>query len=118
MSEPRPPLSPADREAQRALLEDALAELATSGDPSRAGEVMRALDQYIEANRVAPSRESPVTDYEHREKQEIRWAFWFVIGGAVIATIILAILISGGGWAVALAIVAVWVLAIFALLNT
>ena len=43
-------LSRAEREAHRALLEDALAELADAPDPHRAAaDVMRALDSYMEA---------------------------------------------------------------------
>ena len=46
----RPPLSRAEREAHRAMLEEALARLPTPDDPERsASEVMRALDAYLEA---------------------------------------------------------------------
>ena len=73
---PQPP-SRADREAQRALLEDALSHLAGASDPDRAaGEVMRALDTYIESSggtALAP-RESPVTDFARQEQREVRWA--------------------------------------------
>jgi hypothetical protein len=121
MSDRRQPLSRAEREAHRALLEEALAELSGAADPERAaGEVMRALDSYIEATgggtALAP-REPPVTDFDRHEKTEIRWVMWVVLGGAIIATAIVAVLLSGG-WPAGLAIVAIWVLALFALLST
>jgi len=121
MSDRRQPLSRADREAHRAVLEEALAELSSAEDPERAaGEVMRALDSYMEATgggtALAP-REPPVTDFDRQEKTEIRWAMWVVLGGAILATAIVAVLLSGG-WPAGLAIVAIWVLALFALLST
>lgn len=121
MTDRRQPLPRAEREAHRVLLEEALAELAASPDPHRAaGDVMRALDSYIEATgggtALAP-RESPVTDYDRREKIEIKWTMWIVIGGAVIATAVVAVLLSGG-WPAGIAIVAIWLIALFALLST
>ena len=121
MTDRREPLSRAEREAHRAVLEEALADLAESPDPHRAAQdVMRALDSYMEASgggtALAP-RESPVTNYDRREKTEIRWAMWIVLGGAVAATAVVAVLLSGG-WQVGLAIVAIWVIALFALLST
>jgi hypothetical protein len=121
MTDRREPLSRAEREAHRALLEEALADLAASGDPHRAAaDVMRALDSYMEASgggtALAP-RETPVTNYDRREKTEIKWAMWIVLGGAVVATAVVAVLLSGG-WAAGLAIVAIWVIALFALLST
>ena len=121
MTNRREPLSRAEREAHRAVLEEALAELADAPDPHRAAaDVMRALDSYMEASgggtALAP-REPPVTDYNRREKVEIRWAFWIVLGGAVAATAVVAVLLSGG-WPAGLAIVAIWVIALFALLST
>jgi hypothetical protein len=121
MSDSRQPPSRAEREAQRALLEDALAELATASDPDRAaGEVMRALDAYMEASgagsALAP-REAPVTDYQRREQAETRWAMWLVLGGAVIATTVVAVTLSGG-WPAGLAIIGIWLVALFALTST
>jgi hypothetical protein len=121
MTDRREPLSRAEREAHRAVLEEALADLADAPDPHRAAQdVMRALDSYMEASgggtALAP-RESPVTDYDRREKVEIRWAMWIVLGGAVAATAVVAVLLSGG-WPAGLAIVAIWVIALFALLST
>ena len=121
MTDRREPLSRAEREAHRAVLEEALAELADAPDSHRAAaDVMRALDSYMEASgggtALAP-REPPVTDYDRREKVEIRWGFWIVLGGAVAATAVVAVLLSGG-WPAGLAIVAIWVIALFALLST
>jgi hypothetical protein len=117
---PRPP-SRADREAHRALLEEALAELVGSPDPERAaGEVMRALDSYMEATgggTALSPREPPVTDFDRREKVEVRWATWIVIGGAVLGTVVIAIVLAGG-WPAAVAIIAIWILALAALLST
>ncbi|HEX2503095.1 MAG TPA: hypothetical protein VHK00_04065 [Miltoncostaeaceae bacterium] len=121
MTDRREPLPRAEREAHRALLQEALAELADSSDPNRsAADVMRALDSYMEASgggTALSPRETPVTDYARREKTEIRWAMWIVLGGAVAATAVVAVLLSGG-WPVGLAIVAIWVIALFALLST
>ena len=121
MTDRREPLSRAEREAHRAVLEEALADLADAPDPHRAAQdVMRALDSYMEASgggtALAP-REPPVTDYDRREKVEIRWAMWIVLGGAVAATAVVAVLLSGG-WPAGLAIVAIWAIALFALLST
>jgi len=121
MSDRRQPLSRAEREAHRALLQEALADLPTASDPDRAAsEIMRALDSYIEATgggtALAP-REPPVTDFDRREKTEIKWAMWIVLGGAIIATAVVAVLLSGG-WPAGLAIIAIWVIALFALLST
>lgn len=115
--------SPADREAQRALLEDAIAELAASPaapDARRAAaDVMRALDSYIESStrHAVVSREAPVTDYAAREEREIKWAMWLVLGGAALATAVVGIVFSGG-WPVAIAIVAIWVVALATLAST
>jgi hypothetical protein len=121
MTDRREPLSRAEREAHRALLEEALVELGSSADPDRAAaDVMRALDSYLEASgggTALSPREPPVTDYDRREPTEIRWVLWIVLGGAVIATIVVAILLSGG-WPVGLAIVAIWLVALIALIST
>jgi hypothetical protein len=119
--ERRVPLSRADREAHRAVLEEALVELAGASNPEHAaGEVMRALDSYIEAtgggSALSP-REAPVTDFERRPKDDVRWGTWFVVGGAVLATAVVAIALSGG-WPAAISIVVIWVIALFGLLST
>lgn len=121
MADPRKPLSRADREAHRALLEEALSELAGAADPERAaGEVMRALDSYMEATgggTALTPREPPVADFERRESDDIRWVTWLVIGGGVLATAVVAIVLSGG-WPAALAIIAIWTLAVVALMSS
>lgn len=121
MADHRKPLSRADREAHRALLEDALAELAGARDQEQAArDVMRALDAYMEATgggTALSPREPPVTDFERREKTDVRWATWIVVGGAVLATAVVAVVLSGG-WPAALAIIAIWVLALVALMST
>lgn len=96
----RPPLSRAEREAHRAMLEEALARLPTADDPERsASDVMRALDAYLEATGSGTAlspREPPVTDYSgRREHDELRWVKWFVIGGAAFATAVVAVTLSG-----------------------
>lgn len=121
VSDNRPPLSRAEREAHRALLEDALSELAGAPDPERAArDVMRALDSYMEATgggtALAP-REAPVADFNARERDQLNWVKWLVVGGAVVATITVAVAFSGG-WPVALAVIGIWVVALFALLST
>jgi hypothetical protein len=121
MAEQPQPLSRAEREAHRVLLEEALADLPRASDPERAAnEVMRALDSYIEATgggTALTPREPPVTDFDRTEASEIRWVTWLVIGGAVLATCVVAIALSGG-WPVAITVIAIWVLALAALLST
>lgn len=116
-----PTPSRADREAQRALLEEALAGLARGSDPDRAAdEVMRALDSYIESTgggTALSPREAPVTDFARQEEREVRWATWIVLGGAALGTAIVAVALSGG-WPAAIAIIAIWVLALAALVSS
>jgi len=121
VSDGQQPLSRAEREAHRALLEEALGELAGAPDPDRAArEVMRALDAYLEASgggtALAP-REAPVADFEQRERDQLNWAKWLVVGGAVVATVTVAVAFSGG-WPLALAVIGIWALALLALLST
>jgi hypothetical protein len=114
------PPNRADREAQRSVIVDALGDLANAPDPHRAAsDVMRAIDAYIESApaKAAPSRESPVTDYERREIHEARSITWIVVGCAVLATLVVSVLLSGG-WVGALAIGAIWVVALFALMSS
>ena len=121
MAEPLQPLPRAEREAHRALLEEALAELPKASNPERAAEeVRRALDSYIEATgggTALTPRESPVTNFDRPESSEIKWVTWLVVGGAVLATCVVAIALSGG-WPVAITVIAIWVLALAALLST
>lgn len=120
VSDPQHPLSRSEREAHRAVLEEALGELSQSSDPDRAArEVMRALDAYMEATgggtALAP-REAPVADFQTRERDQLEWAKWLVIGGAVLATVTVAVAFSGG-WPLALAVIGIWALALLALLS-
>lgn len=81
---------------------------------------MRALDAYIEASgggTAGAPREPPVTDFERNERDQLNWAKWLVVGGAVVATVTVAIAFSGG-WPAGLAIIGIWVLALIALMNT
>ena len=75
---------------------------------------------YIDGNAPQPPapRESPVADFDRKEQSEVRWALWVVIGGAVLATIAIAFLVSGGGWPTGLAVLAVWIAALVALTQT
>jgi hypothetical protein len=118
-----PPHQPsrADREAQRALLEEALSQLPAATDPDRAAaDVMRALDAYIESTgggTALTPREPPVADFARREEREVRWAMWIVLGGAALGTAVVGVALSGG-WPVAAAIIAIWVIAVAALVST
>lgn len=116
------PLSRADREAHRALLEESLARLAAGDDPQRsADEVMRALDSYLEATGSGTARaprEAPVTNFSERSEQnELVWVKWIVLGGAALATAVVAVVLSGG-WPAGLVIVGIWALALIALMST
>jgi hypothetical protein len=121
MVNPQRPRGRADREAQRALLLEALAQLPDAPDPDHAAaEVMRALDHYIESTgggTALTPREPPVADFSRQEQSETRWAMWVVLGGAVLATAVVGVALSGGLIA-ALAIVAIWVIALAALIST
>lgn len=113
----------ADREARRAVLEDALADLAEGTDPRRAAaDVMRALDLYVEdrAASLTGPREPPVTDFGRPRPpsdRDHRIGLWIVLGGAVLCTVLVAILLSGG-WTTGVAIAAIWVVALFVLLSS
>ena len=123
MTPPSTPPSRADREAYRSVLEDALAELPAAPDRERAAaEVMRALDSYMEATgggTALSPREAPVTNYERdrREVDNVKWPLWIVLGGAVLATIVVAVALSGG-WPAAIAVIGIWVLALAILVST
>jgi hypothetical protein len=112
----------AEREARRALLQDALTELATTDDPDRAAEdVLRALDGYLTASpstTLAP-REPPVADFraDRADRNDAKIVTWLVVGGAVIATGIVAVVLNGG-WPAGVAVIAIWAAALVALLTT
>jgi hypothetical protein len=112
----------AEREARRALLQDALTELAGAADPDRAADdVLRALDGYLGAGSPTPlaPREPPVADFrlERADRNDAKIVTWLVIGGAVIATCIVAVMLNGG-WPAGVAVIAIWAAALLALLST
>lgn len=105
----------------RAVLQDALADLPTSTDPDAAArDVMRALDAYMESGGLHPERiprEPPVTDFSRQLQQRDdskKWTLWFVMGAAVVTTILVVAVLSGG-WPAAIAVAAIWIAAILAL---
>jgi hypothetical protein len=108
------------REAQRALIVEALAGLRDAHDPEAAArDVMRALDAYIDS--AAPRvRETPVTDYSRAappDQREARWAMWAVLGCAVLATVVAAVVLDGG-WIAGAVMMGIWVTALFALVSS
>lgn len=112
----------ADREARRALLQDALTDLATTDDPDRAAEdVLRALDGYLASSPPAPAglREPPVADFaaDRANTNDAKIITWLVVGGAVLATGIVAIALSGG-WPAGIAVAVIWAVALVALLMS
>lgn len=112
----------AEREARRALLQDALTDLATTDDPDRAAEdVLRALDGYLTAtpSTTFSPREPPVADFraDRSNFNDAKIVTWLVVGGAVVATGIVAVLLNGG-WPAGIAVLAIWAAALVALLTT
>jgi hypothetical protein len=115
--------SRSEHEARRALVHDALTDLATTDDPEAAAdEVLRALDGYLGVSEgplvTAGPREPPVADFaDRKDARDARALTWIIVGAAAFATAVVAIAFSGG-WAAALAVAAVWGAALFALLST
>jgi hypothetical protein len=116
-------VSGAEQEARRELLRDALERLPVSPDPHAAAhDVLRALDAYLDLHRasVVTSREPPVTDFSRSAtsppgpRREFSPALWFVLGTAVVATIVVAFLVPGG-WPVGVAVAGIWLAALFVL---
>ncbi len=102
------------------MIVDALGDLSGAADPHRAAsDVMRAIDAYIDSAppRTPAGGETPVADYERREIREARSITWIVVGCAVLATLVISVLLSGG-WVGALAIGAIWAVALFALMSS
>lgn len=121
MTEGRQPPSRSEQEARRALLHEALRDLPAAPDPARAAdEVMRALDSYVDsavaARSLAP-REAPVTDFERRQTAQVPWVAWAVLGAAFVATGVVAVVMSGG-WPAAIAVIAIWAVALIILTST
>lgn len=113
----QPPRSAADRETLRALIVDALGDLGEGVDSrTKAEELMRALDRYIESAPATPSPISapaPVVADETRA----RGLLFGVLGCAVVATIVSAFLLPGGALA-GVVILGIWVAAIVILAST
>jgi hypothetical protein len=112
-------ISREDREARRVMLQDALTRLGETDDADRAAfDVVRALDAYIDAHPAAnpppSSREQPVTDYERRDLRQVRWATMLILGCALVATIVVAVALSGG-WPAGIAIAGIWAAALIIL---
>jgi len=117
MSDPTRPLPHSEREARRALLHEALVELASTDHPERAADdVLRALDAYVDGQSGLEPREPPVMDFAPRAgppapaRPAPRWGLWLAILAAMAATIAVAIAISGAKLA-AIVIIAIWVVA-------
>ena len=107
-----------DREARRAVLQDALSEL-SGQDPSQAAlDVVRALDAYMEqeaGGELSAPREPPVADFAQRAHVDVKWLPRAVLAIAVVGTIVAGIAVSG--WLAAGIIVAIWVAALIALFS-
>ena len=67
-------------------------------------------------HRAHPAR-APRHELRPAGVERIKWVTWLVVGGAVLATCVVAIALSGG-WPVAITVIAIWVLALAALLST
>ena len=120
MSDTRP-LTHSEREARRALLHEALVELASTDHPERAAdEVLRALDAYVDRQGSLEPREPPVMEFAPRAappapaQAPIRWSLWLAVLAAVGATIAVAVTITGAKLA-AIVIIAIWVVAALAM---
>lgn len=112
--------SEADRETRRALLREALDQLRDAPDDRSSDDVVRALDAYLDAREPSsPARSAPTvkSDLDRNERHEIRWITWMILGVAVLATLLAVVTISSGG-VTGVVIVAIWLVAAFAMLNT
>lgn len=115
------PLPRAEREARRALLQEALVKLSETADADRAAfDVMRALDAYIESAQppaASPSREVPVMQGERQSDRTARIIAASMIGAAVVATVVVAVAMSGG-WPAGIAVAAIWIATLGLLLGS
>jgi hypothetical protein len=118
-------VSGAEREARRELLREALERLPRASDPhAGAQEVLRALDAYLDLHRasVTTSREPPVADFSRSStspagpRRAFPPALWFVLGTAVVATVVVAF-VAPSGWPIGVAVAAIWVAALFVLAS-
>ncbi|MDX6556105.1 MAG: hypothetical protein QOD86_2300 [Miltoncostaeaceae bacterium] len=124
MGDARQPPSREDLEAQRELLREAIADLPSADNPHQAAnEVLRALDAYMENAHPAAveHRESPVTDFAQRALPgppgSTGWTRWIVFSGAILASLVVAVVLSGG-WPAGAVIVGIWALALIVMTNT
>ena len=124
MGESRQRPSREDLEAQRELLREAIAGLPSADNPQQAAhEVLRALDNYIENAHPAAvePRESPVADFGRRALPgapgSTGWVRWIVMAGAILASLIVAVVLSGG-WVAGAVIVGIWALALVVMTST
>jgi hypothetical protein len=124
MTDPPRPLPNSEREARRALLHEALVELASTDHPEHAAdEVLRALDAYVDRDASLEPREPPVMEFAPRAgppapvAQTPRWSLWLAVLAALAATIAVAVTISGAKLA-AIVIIAIWVVAALAMTLT
>jgi len=121
MSDPARPITHSEREARRALLHEALVELASTDHPERAADdVLRALDAYVDRPSSLEPREPPVMEFAPRAAppapapQGTRWSLWLAVLAGLGATIAVAVTISGAKLA-AIVIIAIWVVAALAM---
>ena len=124
MTDPPRPLHNSEREARRALLHEALVELASTDQPERAADdVLRALDAYVDRQSSLEPREPPVMEFAQRAAPPApvqpapRWGLWLAVLAAMAATIAVAVTISGAKLA-AIVIIAIWVVAALAMTLT
>ena len=124
MGEARQRPSREDLEAQRELLREAIADLPTADNPQQAAhDVLRALDAYMENAhpQALEPRESPVTDFAQRAfpgaPGSTGWVRWVVLAMAILASLIVAVVLSGG-WIAGAVIVGIWALALVVMTST
>lgn len=112
------PVSRSEREVRRALLHDALKHVAETDDPDRAAyEAMRALDAYLDAQSApAVAPREPAVMGERRPESQVRWVLGAIMAGAVIATVVVAVTMSGG-WPAGIAVSAIWLTTLLLLLS-
>jgi fatty acid desaturase len=124
MTDPPRPLPNSEREARRALLHEALVELASTDHPEHAAdEVLRALDAYVDGHASLEPREPPVMEFAPRgghpapRTPATRWNLWLAVAAALAATIAVAVTISAAKLA-AIVIIGIWVVAALAMTLT
>jgi hypothetical protein len=99
----------------RARLRSAFGAVATDGGQGSAERAVGAVDEYLDAvSRTPEPRESAVTDYGSLPGNEIRWARWIILILAVMSSTVVAVSFSGG-WVAGGIIIAIWLVALFAL---